>query len=78
MEFRNTYFQKNVESLQNKDISSEEPAVERFDLEFDFVEQYRDIDGVLHIKTSFNHDDLDECDLWEVFDSAEGSFSLEI
>lgn len=33
----------------------------------DFIERYKDEDGILRIRTFFNHDDISEHDLWEVF-----------
>ena len=78
MEFRDTYLQKSVEAIHNTEANNDVSDISRYNLELDFVEQYKDADGVLHIKTFFNHDNMDESDIWEVFDTKDGSNSLEL
>ncbi len=78
MESRNTYLQKNIDALQKPEANNEIPDIGKFNLELDFVEQYMDADDVRHIKTFFNHEDMEESDLWEVFYIKNGSNSLEL
>ncbi len=78
MFFRNSYLPDNLESIKNTEASNDVSNFDRFELEPDFVEHYEDLDGVQHVKTVFSHDDMDEQDLWEVFDAKDGSASLEL
>ncbi|MCI6996187.1 MAG: hypothetical protein MR936_05165 [Eubacterium sp.] len=78
MDFRNTYLQTDIENMKNAEANRDVSDSRSFNIEFDFIERYADDDGVWHIKTVFNHDDIGEYDLWEVFDTKDGSNSLEL
>lgn len=78
MEFRDAFLPKDPESLENLHIKGNSFETEGFNLELDFIEQYRDADGILHVKTCFDHSDLDPGDLWEVFDAKDGATPLEL
>ncbi len=78
MEFSETYFPKDTDGVKNIEVSNDVLEIDMFNFELDFVEQYEDTDGILHIKTFFNHDDVDEGDIWEVFVSKDGSNPLEL
>lgn len=78
MKFRDTYLPNDIDNVKNTEASNDVLELGRFDLELDFVEQYEDSDGILHIKTSFTHDELDESELWEVYVSKDGSSALEL
>lgn len=75
---RNCYFEMNIEKLENINSSNEVSYENLYGLEFDCVHQFLDADGIYHIKTAFNHNDIDEDALWEVFDSSDGSSPLEL
>lgn len=51
---------------------------EHFHVELDSVEQYEDVNGILHVKTKISHEELDEADVWEVFDVSDGASPLEL
>lgn len=78
MDIGNSYFAKNIDALQKTEANNDVSDIKKFNIELDFVEQYRDVNGVQHIKTFFCHEDLNDNDLWEVFDIKNGSNSLEI
>lgn len=78
MKFRDTYLPNDIDNVKNIEANKDVLELGRFGLEFDFVERYEDADDILHIKTSFSHDDLDESELWEVFISKDGSNPLEL
>jgi len=78
MDFRNSYLQRELEAIHETEANKDVSDIGRFNLELDFVEPYNDADGVLHFKTFFNHDDIDESDLWEVFNANDGSRPLEL
>lgn len=42
------------------------------------LEQFRDSDGTLHIKTVFTHNDAAEDEVWEIFSSSDDSSALEL
>lgn len=78
MSFTKNYFQMNIEQIKELNSINEVPDVNSFETEFGSIEQYKDIDGILHIKTVFNHDDIDENDLWEVYNASDGTCPLEL
>lgn len=78
MEFRDTYLPDDMDKVNITEASKDVLEHGRFHFELDFVEQYEDTDGILHIKTSFNHNDLDKSELWEVFVPKDGSHPLEL
>lgn len=78
MKLRDTYLPNDFESSENLKVNKDTSDVGEFNLELDFVEQYRDIDGILHIKTCFDHSNMDPDDLWEVFETKDGSNPLEL
>ena len=78
MKFRNTYLPNDFESLENLKVNKDTSDVGEFNLELDFVEQYWDDDGIMHLKTCFDHSNMDPNDLWEVFETKDGSNPLEL
>jgi len=78
MKFRETYLPKDTDGIKNKESGNDALESDMFNFELDFVEQYEDTDGILHIKTFFNHDDVDESNIWEVFVPKDGSNPLEL
>lgn len=78
MEFRDAFLPKDPGSFEKLQIEQHTFESDGFDLELDFIEQYRDSDGIFHVKTCFDHSELDPADLWEVFDTKDGSTPLEI
>lgn len=78
MKFRDTYLPNDIDNIKATEASKDVLELGRFNLEFDFIEQYKDADGIPHIKTTFNHNDLDESELWEVFVSKDDSNALEL
>lgn len=78
MKFRDTYLPNDMEHVKTTEASNDVLELDRFNLEFDFIEQYKDMDGILHVKTLFNHSDLDESELWEVFAPKDGGQALEL
>lgn len=78
MEFRETYLPKDTDGVKNTKAGNGALETDMFNFELDFVEQYEDADGILHIKTFFNHDDVKEDDIWEVFVPKGGSNPLEL
>ena len=78
MKFRDIHLLNDIDNVKTAEISKDVLEHGGFDFELDFVEQYEDLDGILHIKTSFNHDDLDQSELWEIFVSKDGSKPLEL
>jgi hypothetical protein len=78
MEFRNAFLPKEPEVFEKLQLNQDPLETEGLNLELDFIEQYRDSDGIFHVKTCFDHSDLDPADLWEVFDTKDGSTPLEI
>lgn len=78
MSLRNCYLQMDFEKTQDIDTNNEISGDIFFELEFDYIKQFRDVDGICHIKTIFDHNELDENDLWEVFDTSNGSSPLEL
>lgn len=51
---------------------------EHFYMKLDSVEQYEDANGILHVKTKISHEELDEENVWEVFDASDGASPLEL
>ena len=78
MKFRDTYLPNDIDNVKTTEASKDVLELDRFNFELDFVEQYEDADGILHIKTSFSHNDLGENELWEVFVPKDGSKPLEL
>lgn len=78
MKFRDTYLPNDIDNVKKTEASNDVLELDRFDLKFDFVERYEDADGILHIKTAFNHDELDESELWEVYAPKDGTNALEL
>ena len=78
MAFRDIYLPDGLESSENLKVNKDASDVGEFNLELDFVEQYRDADGILHVKTCFDHSDMDPDLLWEVFETKDGSNPLEL
>lgn len=78
MKFRDIYLPNDIDNIKKTEAGNDVLELGRFDLELDFVERYEDADGILHIKTSFNHDELDESELWEVYVPKDGSNALEL
>ena len=78
MKFRDIYLPNDIDNVKTTEASKDVLEFGRFNFELDFVEQYEDADGILHIKTSFNHNDLGESELWEVFVPKDGSNPLEL
>lgn len=78
MKFRDTYLPNDLESSENLRINKNTSDIGGFRLELDFVEQYWDDDGILHIKTCFDHSAMDPDDLWEVFETNDCSNPLEL
>lgn len=78
MDCRDIYLSNNIEAIRKAEINSDISEMKRYNFELDFVEQYEDVDGILHVKTFFSHDEIDQSDLWEVFVPEEGSKSLEL
>ena len=78
MKFRETYLPKDTDGIKNTESGNDALESDMFNFELDFVEQYEDTDGILHIKTFFNHDDVDESNIWEVFVPKDGSNPLEL
>lgn len=78
MKFRDIYLPNDIDNVKKTEASNDVLELGRFDLELDFVERYEDADGILHIKTSFNHNELDESELWEVYVPKDGSNALEL
>ena len=78
MKFRDIHLLNDIDNVKTAEISKDVLEHGGFDFELVFVVQYEDLDGILHIKTSFNHDDLDKSELWEIFVSKDGSKSLEL
>ena len=76
MEFRDVF--SPTETLENLEVEKILPDMEGLIPELDFIERYLDADGILHVRTCFDHSDLDPADLWEVFDAADGSVPLEL
>lgn len=77
MKFRDTYLPNDIDNVKKIEASNDVLEFGRFDLELDFVERYEDANGILHIKTSFMHDELDESELWEIYAPQDGSNALE-
>ena len=73
-----SFFSKELEgtseTVSEKELSEGIGAV----FELDFVEEYEDADGILHIKTAFAHDDLPESDVWEVIEHKDSSELLDL
>lgn len=78
MKFRETYLPKDTDGVKNTESGNDALESDMFNFELDFVEQYEDTDGILHIKTFFNHDDVEESNIWEVFVPKDGSNPLEL
>lgn len=78
MKFRDTNLPDDMDHVQTPEARKEALELGGLHFELDFVEQYEDADGILHIKTSFNHNDLGESELWEVFVPKDGSNPLEL
>ena len=49
-----------------------------FEVEADFAEQYKDSDGILHLKTMFEHSETEGSEIWEVFNVEDGATPLEL
>lgn len=78
MNFRNTYLPNGIELSKNIEANNEVSDIENFAFELDFIEKYQDLDDIIHIKTIFNHNDIDENELWEIFSSKDVSSPLEL
>lgn len=78
MKFRDINLPNDIDNVKTTEANKDVSELGIFNLEFDFIEQYQDMDGILHIKTSFNHNDLDESELWQVIVSKESSNPLEL
>ena len=78
MDFRDVNLFQDMDAVKKAEANNDVPDINRYNIELDFVEQYEDANGILHIKTFFSHDDVTESDLWEVFVPKDGSHSLEL
>lgn len=78
MKFRDTYLLMDTEKFHNTEANTDCLEINRNHFEVDFVERYLDAEGIVHFKTMFNHNDLAESDLWEVFTSKDGANPLEL
>lgn len=78
MDFENVNLFHDIDAVKNIETNNDVSDIFRYNMELDFIEQYQDADGIQHIKTLFNHDDIAEGDLWEVFVPKDGSRLLEL
>lgn len=78
MDFRDVYLPQDMDAVKKTEANNDVPGIDRYNIELDFVEQFEDANGILHIRTFFDHDDIAESDLWEVFAPKNGSHSLEL
>lgn len=67
-----------IEHLEKIDSNNDISGENLYKLEFDCIRQFNDADGICHIKTVFDHNDMNEDVLWEIFDSSDGSSPLEL
>ena len=74
----NKYLESNISRIKEVDSICDTGEAHFFDVEADFVEQYKDSEGIIHLKTFFEHDKLPESELWEVYGTADGSSPLEM
>ena len=51
---------------------------EHFYVKLDSVEQYEDVNGILHVRTKIPYEELDEENAWEVFEDSDGASPLEL
>lgn len=78
MNFKEIGLSNHIDSVETTEKNDTISDTELYNFELDFIEKYEDDKGILHIKTIFNHEDIPECDLWEVFLPEDGSHPLEL
>lgn len=78
MNFNDITIPEDLDSVNITDKNDIVSDSELYNFELDFVETYEDTVGILHIKTSYAHEDIDETELWEFFSPKDGSQSLEL
>ena len=72
------YLENNISRIREVNSLCDVTEVKFFDIEADFIKQYKDSDGIVHLKTCFEHNELPESELWEMYDSTDGSSPLEM
>ena len=78
MVFENIFFPNEFELPENLNPHQEFFEADEPEMELDFIESYRDLEGILHVRTCFDHSDMEHELLWEIFEAKDSLCPLEL